>query len=468
MINISVVDISAESRSRLVAEINSFLRHEGADTNVIPCVGVKPYSLQEFKFHSAPDLCVIGPEIVGSDILQIVQIRKTFPNSSILVRLLERAGLDLIDHIIRLGADDVLSGSLSPVDFLQRIVVMARRAVKTSGGKLVVVAGGKGGVGVTSVAAAVGEGLFRSGKQVALVDLDFETQDLSRFLQVRPFINENLRSLLDGQTPVTAESVAECLVPLWEGEDGYMVMPPVCDTDDLYVPSSNQTRVLLSILEALDSQFDTVVVDLGGARGEIGRLFLRTADKLVFVVNSDPASMYASAEKLLQARSVLSADCQIAIINNGWHGSGVSEKVLRGEFLRAVKLEDHPSKWFQLPFCKQGVRWPGSGGTLFSQSNKPIRRVFEQLLEGIEVVESLPEKSGVFGIFKVKVALKEESPATREISRNRDVALIADTKRLSLPEPIERAPRKQSEENWLWEGDFYSDDLVSSPRIGEG
>ena len=65
--------------------------------------------------------------------------------------------------------------------------------------QLILVDAGKGGLCVTSVVAGLGDALAAHGKRVLTIDLDMETQDLSRFLQTRPFVNENLQLLLEEQ-----------------------------------------------------------------------------------------------------------------------------------------------------------------------------------------------------------------------------------------------------------------------------
>lgn len=432
MIKIAVVDLSAESRTGLMEECTSFLRLDSRDINLIPRISIKPFSLQELKFHAAPDICIIGPELAGAGLAEIPGVKKTIPGSSILVRIPgERASLSLIDDLARAGADDVISGDISPTDFLHKIILLSRRVAKTSNGKLLVVEGGKGGVGVTSVAAALAESLYEAGKSVALLDLDVETQDLSRFLQVRPFINENLRLLFDAHRPVTEEAVAECLVPVWQGSEGFDAMPPVADMDETMESSSLHVRTMLSILEVLDARYDCVVVDAACVRGELRKMFYRAADKLIFVINNDPATLYASSEKLVRIRGQLSSAAQLLVLENGSSRHGLNPKLLRAEFSRASKLEE--SCWASdgLPFCRQGMCWPGSGSTLFSQARSQLAKATQSLLEDLGLVEK-KSRFKLLNFFSANLSAAQEGRAP-----------------LSLPEPAKQKALGSATNNLL-------------------
>ena len=80
------------------------------------------------------------------------------------------------------------------------------------------------------------------GKRVILVDLDFETQDLSRFIQARPYINENLQTLIDQTAPVTSDTVKECLTKVWLDEPNLEVLAPFPETSVFMGPGLRLRR----------------------------------------------------------------------------------------------------------------------------------------------------------------------------------------------------------------------------------
>src|SRR5262249_4760093 len=153
----------------------------------------------------------------------------------------------------------------SAAEFMRKLILHARSSQKSRSSRLIVVGSGKGGTGVTSTCAALAEAAIEFGKKAIVVDFDFATQDLSRFLQTRPFINENLRLLCDGHRPVTEEFVEHCLTPVWTDEHLYC-LAPVAESDDVYNLDSRQARTFLSIFDILDSKFDVIFIDSAQAK----------------------------------------------------------------------------------------------------------------------------------------------------------------------------------------------------------
>ena len=400
MIRIAVIDSSAESRGRILDQLDSFLRTGLQETQLLPRISLKPVSPQELKFNAAPDVCLVGPELVDGDITEIARIKKLFPNTPLMVWLSENlSNLKIIEQIARQGADDVLTFDASAQYFFRRLLMISRKAVHQSSGKLVVVDGGKGGVGVTTIAAALSELISSQGKKVVVVDCDFETQDCSRFLQARPFLNENLRLILDEERAVTEESIDQCLSIVWQDDKLMRCMAPVAEGEDLYDPRSRLSRTFLSVLEVLDSNNDLVVVDIGCARSSLQKMLYRVADKLIFVVNDDPASLYASVDKLTRARNLLSAGAHLCVVENSVGVSGLGNKLLRKEFSRAARLE--PSHWAPeaIPYCKIGQRWPGSGSTFFTQAKTTSSRPFMKMAISLGLVDQAESKSGFANSF---------------------------------------------------------------------
>lgn len=384
MIRIVVVDRSADARSRIAHQLQHFLQTQ--DSELLPPISLVPLAPEELKFHSAPDVCVLGEELVRNELSEIASVRKLLPKSAILVRVDEAlSSLSTVEQIARFGADDVISTRADGVAFLQKLLILARKAEKPRSGSLIVVESGKGGSGVTSVAAAVAETLLATGKRVLLVDFDCETQDLSRFLQARPFVNENLQSLLDRQRPLTNEFVQQATVQVWSDEPLLSCMAPPPESDALYDTAHGYSRTVLSMFEALDAMYDYVVVDIGSIRGPIARTLWRAADRVLFVLSNDPASLYACAEKVLRIRPLLAPAASLTVIENNVRPGGLSSTVLREEFMRAARVVDAEWSPEALPFQAEAGRWPGSGATLYSAGKGALRSALEQLVAHLSI-----------------------------------------------------------------------------------
>lgn len=408
MLTLYVVDRSAEARTCLAARINAFLQADLSASAFLPQLSVKPLAVEELKFHSAPDICIIGDEVVAQDICEVGRIRKLMSDAALFVRLTPALQeMAIVEQLARFGVDDVLAVDASPQDFLRKLVLLSRRKRKARSGKLIVIASGKGGVGVTSLAAALGEALAARGGRCVLLDFDFETQDLSRFLQARPFLNENLQLLFAGSCPVTQETVEQCLVPVWEESSDIYCMPPFPETAALYDLQASEARVLLSVLEVLDALFSFVVVDVGCAKGTMLRSLLRVADALLFVVNNDPASLYASVDRLAQCRAWLAPDAELALIENASQRRGLSHAFMRREFEAAAQLSG-PQRFLRIPACSAGGRWPASGGTLYSRGGRAVARAVQEAADLLNP----PEKARAGG-FSLRTLLRREPAAAQ-------------------------------------------------------
>src|SRR5690606_31802036 len=106
-------------------------------------------------------------------------------------------------------------------------------------------------------------------------------------------------------------------------------------------------------------------VDMGAVRGALRRALHRLADKLVYVVNNDPASFYASADHLTRARAQMSASAELLVAENSPQREGLQSQLLRREFIAAVGMDLETDAFVRIPFCVRASRWPGSGLTPF-------------------------------------------------------------------------------------------------------
>lgn len=389
MLKLVVVDSTAQARNRIVRQFTEFLNADIKDLALIPRVTIKPLSPQELKFHAAPDICVVGDEIASREVTTLASIRKLLPDTPILVRLNSACdSLTAIENLAAMGADDTISENVSAIEFFKKVLILAKKRRHAKPGQLILVDSGKGGIGVTTVAAGLAEALMEGGRKVAVLDFDFESQDLARFLQTKPFINENLQLLFDQSRPITEEFVSQCLVPVWEEHPYLYCMPPIAESEDLYDVHASYSRMLLSILEIIDASFDSVVIDSGSARGALLKTLYRVADKVVFVVNNDPATLYACAERITRLKSMMAPNAELLVVENAAVKHGLPAHIMKREFSSAAKLDER--EWFdgRLMFCRHGNRWPGSGDTIYSAGTRQMARALTAIGVRLKLIDA--------------------------------------------------------------------------------
>ena len=437
MLRIVVVDRSAESRNRLVSRISDVLEQAALQSEFVPRISIRPLGLEELTLNDSPDICVVGEEIVTNELTDIASVRAKLPNSSIVVCTNKPlTHLATIEQLARLGADDLMSVDVESEELIKRMILLARKKRHERRGLLVMVSSGKGGLGVTSIVAGLGEALASRGKKVVLVDFDTQTQDLSRFLLVRPYINENLQLLFSRSRPVTFEFLSECLVPLWPESSNFYCMPPLPDSDDLYEGSQNHSRTLLSILELLDEQFDVVLVDCGDLRGAMHRSLARVSDHLLYIVGNDPASLFASVDQLNRLRAASDPEARLLVVQNAPERRGLQNRLLIEEFSRAARLKPEEFLTTAIPCCPVGHRWPGSGATIYSLASTALSTALDRVLKAASLdsgaVLADTTKPSVVGWVRAFFKRMRKANPTQDLQRetNQLIARIAE-----LPEP---------------------------------
>ncbi len=391
MLQISVVDSSAEERLRTLEWLQQVFQSEVEGIEFVPRVSFRPASISELKFQSTPDIVVIGPGLSSGPSDDLSHIKKVVSSVPVIVVTnTAQISLGTVEYLSRIGIEEILSRDIQPQELIRRFVMLTSKVRRLVSGNLIVVESAKGGVGATSIAAGLGELFADSGKKTLLVDMDSERQALSRFLQTRPFLNEPLQAILDSHRPISTDFVQQCVVPVWADLPNLNCMPPCAEGALEGTLSTQISRILINLFEMLDTMYDVVVVDASQASGTLRRILHRAADTVLFVTESDPASVYASFEKLKRIRDEISPEAQLRIIENcsRLKGGGLSRSELLREFERVVGLGKQ--EWIQnsIPYSAISSRWPGSGLTSYSAGTRASQKAFRALRDELLGVET--------------------------------------------------------------------------------
>ncbi|MTV27539.1 AAA family ATPase [Nitriliruptoraceae bacterium ZYF776] len=175
-------------------------------------------------------------------------------------------------------------------------------ADETSRGRMIAIAGGKGGVGTTTVAVqlAVLAQRSRRGRRVCLVDLDLQTGDVRSLLDLT-----HRRSITDLVGVASELSSRQLDESLSSHESGLRVLLPPVEGEfgeDVDALSARQ------ILGGIRSRFDIVIVDVGSVMTEAGSVAVELSDQTIVVTTPDVPAMRGTNRLLtlwdrLQVRS---------------------------------------------------------------------------------------------------------------------------------------------------------------------
>lgn len=141
----------------------------------------------------------------------------------------------------------------------------------------VLVTGGKGGVGKTTLSVNLALELQRAGLRVLLVDLDLGLANVDVFLDLGA--GYHLEDALAGRC-----SLEQCVVP---GPLGLSVLPASSGSEEMGHLDQERSEVLMRGLAELASSFDIVIGDSAAGIGPGVVRFARDADRVLLVTTPE-------------------------------------------------------------------------------------------------------------------------------------------------------------------------------------
>lgn len=158
---------------------------------------------------------------------------------------------------------------------------------------LIVVAGGKGGVGTTTIATNLAAMLATLGESTMLVDADLQRADATMLCQLQP-----QRSLTDVLT-----DRAHAADVLQQHETGMHVLPAAWAPDYPIEMTATIRHRLMAVLSELDRRASFVIVDAGNQRTPLTSQLWQAAAQVVVVTTPDDVAVmdtYATIKTLAE------------------------------------------------------------------------------------------------------------------------------------------------------------------------
>ena len=204
---------------------------------------------------------------------------------------------------------------------------------------------------------------------MCVVDCDLLSQDLTRFLQVRPCVSEGLRLLIDQQRVATAETVLECVTPVWASEPRFVCLPPPAGRDEGIYTSVVPQRGLQSVLELLLVHYDRVVVDTSGLVSAARNMLYQTADDVIFVMNRDVSAAYANRQALSLVSGFMRHDAALTTVVNDT-GVGVAALALIRKEIAVTS--GRAMSVVVVPRSRRAAAWMCSGYTAYRSLRRSL------------------------------------------------------------------------------------------------
>jgi flagellar biosynthesis protein FlhG len=160
---------------------------------------------------------------------------------------------------------------------------------------VLVVSGGRFGVGATSAAIGIAQALAHDAQRIVLIDADRQTANLAARCGVAK--QAGIDEVLSGR-----KSIHEAMQ---RGPAGLQLLPGARSPEGLTLSDRAIDR-LLRQMRTLAPHTDAIVVDAGSQATELASRFWQSADRLVIVTSPDAASVmdsYALIKRLFRSAS---------------------------------------------------------------------------------------------------------------------------------------------------------------------
>ncbi len=242
-----------------------------------------------------PEIVIVHEQLGPVPVLQTVRDVVARRPGTALVLLTEEFSPDVVSAAMDAGVRAVLEQPVTHEDLQGRLqaaaewVASMRRHLSSeaidsslsSRGRLVAVAGSKGGVGCTTIAVHLAHHAVSTvaGRSVCLVDLDLDNGDISDFLGITHRLDvSDLAKVADDLSPQTIGSSVH------RGTSGLGTVVAPARIEDVGVVGERETVLILA---ALRRQFDLVVVDCGSTITPASASAVETADDVLLVTTPD-------------------------------------------------------------------------------------------------------------------------------------------------------------------------------------
>lgn len=292
------------------------------------------------------------------------------------------------------GIRKVFPISVKSLDVLQELIgihTSFRREGRTTDGKVIAVAHVKGGVGATSITAALGEVCSSFGKKTLLWDLDIESRDLCRALMVNGAQSAVVNGWISGELEINRQTFRDAQFAI--SNEASVLMPPNRLREGLDLACHVDGATLAQrIVDLARITNDVMLIDTAGRMGPaIGTIF-RVADSVLVIVDDSTLGLTAVDYFLTAAREMIGGLDKLSFICSG---DQISAKQIATELTTAHKLSSSSWRLPAVPYDQKAGNWPGQGKTLYSLGNRQTQLALTEIAEGLGLISRTAEQKAL-------------------------------------------------------------------------
>ncbi len=257
------------------------------------------------------------------------------------------------------------------------------------GAKVIGLAHLKGGVGTTTLTAALSSCWARNGLSVAAIDFDDVNPQLTAWARVG-MVQRTVTAELLRQGEVPASRINEIVHPV-EGFEGRFVVvgQPEAYNESFHFKANvlegapSASEFVQSLIPVLKSEFDVVVIDMARSWGVATFSALPLCDQVILVTDDDGMSVRRSLDAFARLRNESDDPEEInlsrwSLILNGYTGRLISPKEIANE-IQEMSLFSAEASLYTIPFSDTGRQWGAPGQSLYETADTRTRQIIRRV-----------------------------------------------------------------------------------------
>ena len=381
-----VIETGAENHSEYTQRINSFDRREIELFNLEVSLATDVDYEEEI---SSQDVVVLGAGLKE----RAVQIARRCLAINPKLRIIMFAdethystGAFRTAHAA--GIQKVLPLSASKMDFLQELVAIfdsLRRDGSVQEAKVVCVLQAKGGVGATTVSAALGDICNSNQRQTLLWDFDIDTVDLCRSLSMTA-VTATPPSQWFEHSDITKASLQTSVVGL---TDHVSLLPPprmtMAEAFD-FVGHTDSLDICGRTLDLARSIYDVVIIDSAAKLGPALGAVVSAADYIVVVIDDSVIGLTGLNLYLNLLQPLVTEPEKLLFLVNGGSKSSLAIREIKENLKPSYELGEDSWALDSIPFDQNCASWPGSGKTLYGLGSRETKLAIEQIAQHLKII----------------------------------------------------------------------------------
>lgn len=271
----------------------------------------------------------------------------------------------------------------------------------------------KGGVGATSMAAALAACWARNQMSVALFDLDDVNPQLTEWARVgasqRRLITDAVRA-----GPVKAYKLRELLCPV-DGYDGHLLVLGQPEhygegfhfKADVLEGAPSSSEYVVSALEELDQEYDVVVVDAGRSWGVATFAALQVVDRVVCVIDDDAVSLHRTLETVTRMARESDEASEFnfqkwEFVINAFTGRVLEEHDILEQLRRRELISDNGT-CTKIPYADAGREWGLTASTLYELGGPDAQEALAALAYRLVPFQFEPHETALYRRLRRKI-----------------------------------------------------------------